>query len=312
MKKILGYILDYFRDSCKVGYLIALMIFLALAIYVNYFVISESVWIKNDPDASSRLLKYCAGYFGIFGFAYLLQIFFDRSAQLRKPGLWALILFTTILFSIRAWYRPDTEWIVRNFPPVYFSLVYKIIVNLLGFVCLFIPGVIYWYFTDRKREPLYGFHAKGVTLWPYLLLLLMMMPLLIAAGSQADFQQVYPRAVKLHLPRTDPYWLAGILSYETVYSLDYGVTEFFFRGFLILALGRFAGPKVILPMCAFYVAIHFDKPLGECISSFFGGLILGIIAWRSRSIYGGIIVHLGIALAMEVVGWLYQINLRPS
>jgi membrane protease YdiL (CAAX protease family) len=130
-----------------------------------------------------------------------------------------------------------------------------------------------------------------------------MLPLLLAAGTQADFQSVYPRGAQLSLPPGAAYRSLATALYEVVYSLDYVVTEFFFRGFLILPFARIAGPRVILPMCAFYVAIHFDKPLAECISSFFGGLVLGILAWRTRSIYGGVIVHLGIALAMEIIGW---------
>jgi hypothetical protein len=132
-----------------------------------------------------------------------------------------------------------------------------------------------------------------------------MLPLLFAAGTLSDFQSVYPRAAHLNIPKEDARWLAGTAAYEAIYSVEYVVTEFFFRGFLILPFARIVGPKAILPMCAFYVAIHFDKPLGECISSFFGGLILGILAYRTRSIYGGVIVHLGIALGMELVGWWY-------
>jgi hypothetical protein len=40
--------------------------------------------------------------------------------------------------------------------------------------------------------------------------------------------------------------------------------------------------------------------MGELISSFFGGSLLGIIAYYSRSIVGGIIVHVGIAWMMEL------------
>ena len=57
-------------------------------------------------------------------------------------------------------------------------------------------------------------------------------------------------------------------------------------------------------MAAFYCTIHFGKPLGECISSFFGGLVLGVLAARTRTIYGGLIVHLGLAWLMELGGWL--------
>ncbi len=306
MKKIIGYLRDYFRNDCNYPYLIILMVLLGAATYLNFFVLSEDVWIKADPDSGRRLLKYLAGYFCIFGGAYLVLCLVDKDRRLRSPHLWGLILLAVILFSLRAWYKPDVFLQSQKIPFTYTTLIYKLVINATGFVFLFIPIAIYWLLVDRKREQLYGFHAKGVVLWPYFILILLMLPLLFAAGSQPDFQQMYPRAAHLFIPRSDKFWLSGTLAYESIYSVDYVVTEFFFRGFLIIPFARIAGPKVILPMCAFYVSIHFDKPLGECISSFFGGLLLGVLSYRTKSIYGGVIVHLGIALAMELVGWWYM------
>ena len=51
--------------------------------------------------------------------------------------------------------------------------------------------------------------------------------------------------------------------------------------------------------------LHFGKPAGEAISSIFGGYILGILAFRSRNIYGGLIAHLGVAWGMD---WLAFLN----
>jgi membrane protease YdiL (CAAX protease family) len=55
-------------------------------------------------------------------------------------------------------------------------------------------------------------------------------------------------------------------------------------------------------MVVVYAMIHFEKPLLEAISSIAGGFVLGVIAERTRSIYGGVIVHLGIAWMMEIAG----------
>jgi hypothetical protein len=60
-------------------------------------------------------------------------------------------------------------------------------------------------------------------------------------------------------------------------------------------------------MAVFYCAIHFGKPMAECISSFFGGIILGVITYNTRTIWGGVIVHLGIAWLMEIGGCLGNI-----
>lgn len=96
--------------------------------------------------------------------------------------------------------------------------------------------------------------------------------------------------------------------YEISYGLDFFSIELFFRGLLVIGLSRYAGEKAILPMAVFYCTIHFGKPLGECISSFFGGMILGVIAMRTRSILGGLIAHLGLAWLMEVGGWLGNLS----
>ena len=304
MKKIIGYLRDYLRNDCNYYYLAVLMLLLAGCVAVNFGYVSEDEFIKADPRTGWRLVKYLGGYFAIFGGAYALQLLMDKDKRLRSGKLWGLILFAVLLFSVRAWWRQPVGWL-SHVPFAYYTLVHKLIINLTGFVVLCIPCAVYWFIADRKEQPLYGLKAKGVVLWPYFVLILLMLPLLLWAGTQQDFQAVYPRANHLYLDKSQPYYYAGTALYELCYSLDYAVTEFFFRGFLILAFMRFVGPKAILPMCAFYVAIHFDKPLGECISSFFGGLILGIVAYRSRSIYGGIIVHLGIALLMELIGWLH-------
>lgn len=304
MKTIIGYVRDYLRKDCPYGYLLCLSALLGLLIYVNYYVVSEDVWIKNDPSSLRRLLKYFAGYSVVFGGAYGLLLLFDKDKRLRSGYLWWLVCLGVFLFGVRAWYRPELLMNSGTIPLPYYTLWYKLLLNAAGLFFLFFPLWVYWFFIDRKYQRLYGMHAKGVVLWPYFMLILFMLPLLFAAGTQPDFKAMYPRAAHLALARNAPHFWSGTIAYELLYSLDYFVTEFFFRGFLILGFSRIIGAKAILPMCAFYVSIHFDKPLGECISSFLGGGLLGILAYRSESIYGGVIVHLGIALGMELVGWI--------
>jgi len=51
--------------------------------------------------------------------------------------------------------------------------------------------------------------------------------------------------------------------------------------------------------------------LGEAISSFFGGFILGVHALEKRNIFGGIVIHVGIAYLMEIAAiWQYYHNLQ--
>lgn len=140
---------------------------------------------------------------------------------------------------------------------------------------------------------------------PYFGLLLLLVPLVALASTQHDFLMVYPKVKNLAFldGYVHPSW-PWKLVYEISYGLDFLGIELFFRGLLVIGLLRYAGTDAILPMAAFYCTIHFGKPMAECITAFFGGLVLGVLAARTRTIYGGLIVHLGLAWLMELGGWL--------
>ena len=98
---------------------------------------------------------------------------------------------------------------------------------------------------------------------------------------------------------TPEYLYAGI--YEIAYGLNFISVELFFRGFLVVGLMSLLGRKAVLAMVAAYCFLHFGKPAGEAISSIFGGFILGVVAYETKSIWGGVIIHVGIAWSMEIV-----------
>ena len=150
-----------------------------------------------------------------------------------------------------------------------------------------------------------GLTTRGFDARPYLLLLLLLVPMVALAATRPDFLHVYPKVKNVAFINgyASPVW-PWKLGYELSYGLDFLSIELFFRGLLVIGLVRYAGEQAILPMAAFYCTIHFGKPLGECISSYFGGMVLGVLAYRTRSIFGGLMVHLGRAWMMELGGWL--------
>jgi hypothetical protein len=162
---------------------------------------------------------------------------------------------------------------------------------------------IVWKLTNQKQS-FYGTTIKDFSFTPYLLMLLIMVPLVAAASTQPDFLAVYPKLKSISFlnEQRGNGWYK--LLYELSYGSDFFTIELFFRGFLILAFSKWVGKDAILPMALFYCTIHFGKPLGECISSYFGGLILGIVIYHTRTIFGGLMVHLGIAWMMELGGYL--------
>ncbi|MEM6642430.1 MAG: CPBP family intramembrane glutamic endopeptidase, partial [Bacteroidota bacterium] len=105
-------------------------------------------------------------------------------------------------------------------------------------------------------------------------------------------------------PDIEEWWL--VLIYELCYGSNFISVELIFRGFLIFSFTRTLGSYAVLPMVATYAFLHFGKPLGETISSVFGGYVLGILSYNSKSIWGGILIHLGVAWLMELFGWLHR------
>ena len=95
--------------------------------------------------------------------------------------------------------------------------------------------------------------------------------------------------------------------FELIYGMDFLSVELLFRGALIIGMTKVLGKEAVLPMVAAYVFIHFGKPAGEAISSFFGGFILGIHSYYKKNIFAGIIIHVGIAWMMEIAAILQHV-----
>jgi membrane protease YdiL (CAAX protease family) len=54
---------------------------------------------------------------------------------------------------------------------------------------------------------------------------------------------------------------------------------------------------MIVPYCM----IHYGKPLPETLGAIVAGLVLGTLALRTRSIWGGVLIHIGVALTMDML-----------
>ncbi len=301
MQQLYGYLKTYFR-LLNPGVVAVTALFLTVAIYINY---SNGLdrYISLMPGNAERTGAYALLLFLVFGGTYAIQIAF-RQMALPRSGFFYLLLFTAILLfaakmGIRFYANPDVP--VLNFPDGrYWNLILHWPVKA---ILLFFILVILWKVDGHPHTgPGLRYNAD---IGHYLPFLLVMLPILyIAAGGQS-FQNSYPKFQQVQFIEavSSQSWLWYLL-YELSYGIDFFSIEFFFRGFLVLAFARYAGIQAILPMAAFYCVIHFGKPVAECISSFFGGMILGAIVYHSKSIWGGLLVHLGIAWAMELLVWI--------
>lgn len=172
-------------------------------------------------------------------------------------------------------------------------------------ILLWIP--VYWIFIriflPRFQDGLLGIRWRMEDIKPYLAMLWIMVPLIFMASFLPDFQKQYPifKRVIPYLPGDNSvtrYLALGF--YEIAYLLSFIMVELMFRGGLVLGMANIMGRQVVLPMVSVYMFLHFGKPLGESISSVFGGYILAVLAFQNRNIWGGIFIHGCVALLMDV------------
>lgn len=306
MSAIFKYLQEFYQKEFKLWYFVCIICLLGIWIWLNYAHALEERFAAGGKTKISHFFGYYFLYLIPFAVAFLLQLLFYKDCTYyQNAWFWAILLLAPAFFSFRInfdLHQPVIEKIWIGDAQVFWMRCLNWIVRV---VVLLIPVFIIWYIKDSNNQPFYGTTALK-DLKPYLIMLLIMVPLIALASTQKDFLQMYPKAKildGLDLPSKKWHYII----YELCYGFDFVSIEFFFRGFLILSLIKICGPHCIVPVACFYCTIHFGKPLGEAISSFWGGLLLGIVSYQTQSIWGGLIVHLGIAWLMEAGSWLGSI-----
>jgi hypothetical protein len=298
MKDILGYIREFVYEVNKMMFgLVTLLA--ALLIYVNYQYQLDRFITNHHSFWYSLVARYL-----IFLVAFLIPYLLAKAVKGKRRTqvvFIVLLLIAPAIFSFKAALNINVPFSDNIDWNKYWNYVFYWPINFITTACILF---LVWKSTNTAPS-FYGVSKSNVNWRPYFMMLLIMVPLVAVASSQADFLTVYP---KLKLMGTGEAYEQFSWWHKLVFELSYGsdffTIELFFRGFLILGFMKWVGKDAILPMACFYCTIHFGKPLGECISSYFGGIILGIVVYNTRSILGGLLVHLGIAWMMEIGGYI--------
>jgi membrane protease YdiL (CAAX protease family) len=132
-------------------------------------------------------------------------------------------------------------------------------------------------------------------LWVYLLLFAAVLPFVVIASTTSAFRHTYPFYRIANRSYTD------LAIWELLYAVQFLSLEFFFRGFMLQGLRRALGGNAIFVMIVPYCMIHYGKPMSETLGAVGAGLILGTLAMRTRSIWGGVLIHVGVATTMDVL-----------
>ena len=297
MKTIIKELELYLKEVNK-WLLASSMIFISVLIYFNYH-FRFNAYLDN-LSALAEYLGWFIIFLSAFSFAYIFQYISKKNAAFNNVES---ILFLLLAPALFAWKMSASFHFILSSNAAINTYWNKVIYWPLKLAVILTVLTVVWRMYD-KQQPFYGLSKKGFSYRPYLVMLAIMIPLIALASTQSDFLHTYPKLknVAFLSDEKNQWWYS--LIYELSYGLDFVGIEIFFRGFLVLGFIKWVGKDAILPMALFYCTIHFGKPLGECISSFFGGIILGVVTYHTRSIYGGLIVHLGIAWLMELGGYL--------
>lgn len=151
-------------------------------------------------------------------------------------------------------------------------------------------------FRHRLRDYGLNLAIKRKHWWLYLGMFAAVFPIVLLAARRPDFQAIYPFYRGAFQATA-----AAILAWEIAYLMQFFALEFFFRGFLVLGLGRVIGRASIFVAMVPYCMIHYHKPPAEAFAAIVAGVILGEVSYRTRSIAGGVIVHIGVAVTMEML-----------
>lgn len=166
--------------------------------------------------------------------------------------------------------------------------------RFFGYMVL--PAITIWLMPgERVRD--YFISTRGFVrhIWIYVGLFLVVLPAVIIAAQAESFFRTYPFYKQANRSAFD-FW-----AWQGLYALQFLSLEFFFRGYMLHGLRRTMGSKAVFVMVIPYCMIHFGKPFPETMGAIIAGIVLGTLAMRTKSIWGGVLIHVGVALTMDLL-----------
>ena len=206
-------------------------------------------------------------------------------------------VFTATIETVLSWFSSDPEASFRQLrQQTFFSLVGEVwwsFWHILAFILIpvFVIKII---LKDSLRDYGLGLGKLPKHIKWYLLLVAPILCFVFIVSFRDDFATHYPF---YHLANRS--WF-DLITWEILYLVQFICVEFFFRGFILQSCRPSFGVNAIFVMIVPYLMLHFSKPWLEASGAIFFGLFLGVLALRSRSIWGGVLVHISIAFSMDM------------
>lgn len=297
---IIGFIKkDFLLSKYLFAAVLAILIIIAQVKYNIYDII-----IAPTYDSGTSMLRIPLIYIAVYFFVLIPSL--AMHSELWRLRRWQVWVFPVILLAIDGagqGFYGYMDWADKHGIGVK-GKAYLQLVGSFMFRSVFIVLMlcIFRKLTDG-RFGLFGLKRSSKYLRVYALVYVLLLPMFLLVSFTPQFLSFYP---KMDIASFDGamgwerWQLIGL--FELFYANDFIGVEGMFRGALVIGMARWLGCRAVLPMALAYMCIHLGKPDLELCSSVIGGYILGILAWRTRHLWGGIIIHLGIAMFFEVVG----------
>jgi membrane protease YdiL (CAAX protease family) len=252
-------------------------------------------------------IKYVFGKFGRF-YQQLHDDVIEKDRTRLDYRPFVVLILTAVSLTVQEYVGDRNVWSRLHPQPGYYQQLHnywelgsfawwagwRVIGYLIvpAIVVLFMPG-------ERLRD--YGWSPRGffkhigayAGLYSYVLVLCIIM------SHTKAFQNIYPFYRLANRSTKD------LVLWELLYAAQFLSLEFFFRGFMLNALKRSLGVHAIWVMVVPYCMIHFGKTFAETMAAIVAGSVLGTIALRTKSIWGGVFIHIGVAITMDLLTLKY-------
>ncbi|HMU43491.1 MAG TPA: CPBP family intramembrane metalloprotease [Ignavibacteriaceae bacterium] len=217
-----------------------------------------------------------------------------------------VIIFLSIAFlQTISWYYTSRSFFRSNLVELFksnenISLIEYFYWFISDFFTLLIIPVLIVKLILKEKLNNFGFQIgdyKAGLKYTSLFILFMIPIIWVVSGSQS-FASTYP-----HLQSARSNWSVFIL-FETGMLIYMMAWEFIWRGYMLFGLKeKFGYYAIIIQMIPFLI-LHNGKPVLETFGAIFGGIALGILAWRTASFYYCVIIHTAVMFTIDFISIL--------
>ncbi|MCB9205830.1 MAG: CPBP family intramembrane metalloprotease [Ignavibacteriales bacterium] len=217
-----------------------------------------------------------------------------------------IIFLSSIILLTFSWYFANPKFFRESFNFIdqndiiveeLSSFIYWFLFDFLLFIIIPIY-IITLKFKENLKSYGLSFENKKVGFFYLVISILIFIPIIIFVSASENFAEYFP------LMNSAKDEIIIFLIYECFFILFIFSWEFIFRGFILFGLEKKFGIYSIFIQMIPFVLLHSGKPFIETFASIIGGIILGYLALRTRSIIYGFLIHAFILITLDFISLL--------